>query len=209
MPDYEFHITVQPYVDRVFVHRAVRGEENTVQLGAQICEMMLLDSGNASEKIFNGTIPESQQTGAMFIMRFLSSEGVLELPAGKALSIPLTDTDSWQPGEQNNFIVFNDIPGEGTVCLVEFTPRFARMLSTPAIIELQRKERGQLKKEWNAKNSDLLARGVDPVAQNFISPVVLKPEEYGVMEALCELEDEIITFKLYGVELFRTFSIDQ
>jgi hypothetical protein len=84
--------------------------------------------------------------------------------------------------------------------MIEFTKRFSRMNGVPREIELMRKAPGVLEEEWNVKNADLLARGVDPVAQNFISPVHMTFSE-GATEVLESLGNETVTLRLYGVDL--------
>jgi hypothetical protein len=149
-------------------------------------------------KIFNGTVPQEMHNDEL-ILRILSNEGVVEMPARNVFSLPLTGVDSTS-GKLENFVVVNDVPGDAEVCMIEFTKRFSRMTGVPREIELMRKAPGVLKEEWNVKNADLLARGVDPVAQNFISPVHMTFSE-GATEVLESLGNETVTLRLYGVDL--------
>jgi len=202
MSDHKFNLTVQTYINRILIHNPSNG--------VKVCEMtpvVEIDEG----KIFNGTISMQNLTSSAgeFMIRLLSNEGILETSVHNVLSAPISGISDMIPGDPHqNYIVVNDIPSEAESCFVQFSTRFAEAMNVPAEIELTRKARGQLKKEWNMKNSDLLARGVDPAGQNFVANLMLCPMDKNIAEIISELEKEIVIIKLYGVDIRKSFHIE-
>jgi hypothetical protein len=195
-----FYVQTRAYVDRILVY-----EPTTIGLIGEMYHASGDGIDDTQYKIFNGFVP-LELIGREFLLRILSNEGMLELPARDVFSVPLRTESVDAGGEIANFIVVNDIPGEAEVCFIEFSQRFARMTGIPREIELIRKRPGELKKEWGHSNKELMARGIDPVAQNFISPVTLYvPAE--TREVLTDLADENIIIRFYGVDLRKPHTI--
>lgn len=204
MNEHKFNLTVQTYVDRIFVYNAING--------AKVCEMIPaveIDEG----KIFNGAVTKEDLTicAGELMIRLLSNEGVLETSVRNLLSVPIAPIayDLSMCGKDiENFIVVNDIPGEAESCFVQFSARFADAMGITRELELARKARGQLKKEWGMKNSELLARGIDPAGQNFVASLVLHPVDKHIAEVIDELEKEIVIIKLYGIDIRKNLHIE-
>lgn len=208
MSEYKFNLTVQTYVTRILVYNAINGIKVY-----EMIPVVEIDEG----KIFNGTITKDDldKYAGKFMVRLLSNEGVLETSAHNVLSVPIAHESSIRDISKDkdkgieNFIVVNDIPGEAESCFVQFSPRFAKAMNIAEEIELIRKARGQLKKEWSMKNSELLARGIDPAGQNFVASLLLRPVDKYATEIIDELEKEIVIIKLYGIDIRKNLHIEQ
>jgi len=209
MTDYKFNLTVQSWVERILVQNP-----NT---GKTVCEMTSVigvkQQNGKDGKRFNGTIlarDVREAYSSEFTLRLLGDEGILEVSVQNLLSIPITEIQDPGAGvpEQHNFIVVNDDPeGDAQACLVQFSARFVENMNVPEEIELTQKPCGQLKKDWEAKNVDLLARGVDPKTQNFISSIVLYPSDKNVMDILDDLNKEIVIIKIYGIDIHKELTV--
>lgn len=200
MGEHKFNLTVQSYITRVFVYNAING--------VKLCEMVPAVETDEG-KIFNGTVSNDDLTicAGELMVRLLSNEGVLETSVCNVLSISIASIMS-DSSIRDNFIVVNDIPGEAESCFVQFSPRFADVMGIQKEIELIRKSQGQLKKEWSMKNSELLARGIDPAGQNFVASLLLIPSDKHVAEIINELEKEIVIIKLYGIDIRKNLHIE-
>jgi hypothetical protein len=141
--------------------------------------------------IFNGMRAGEHEP---YAIRLLGGSGMLEVSAKNLFSNPISG------GE--NFIVVNDIPAQAECCFVEFSSRFSEATGISTKIELVQKRRGALKSELGLKNSELLARGIDPAGQNFISNINLKPVS---VDAVAGLENELVRITLYGMEAWNRY----